>query len=104
MIKAMGDNISKKDIDELLKAQTDILLEAMDERFQKIETHLDERFQGVETDIDELRQSIRDLTITLDNFLKRLTDHETEMVVFRKKLDKITEFIKEKFGVEITAQ
>jgi len=89
----MADNLTKKDIEELLQAQTANILDALDAGLTK-----------ARKEREELRQAIHELTNTLDAFLKKLTDYETEMEIFRKKMDKITAFIKEKFGVEITAQ
>jgi len=89
----MADNLTKKDIEELLQEQTANILDALDAGLTK-----------ARKEREELRQAIHELTNTLDAFLKKLTDYETEMEIFRKKMDKITAFIKEKFGVEITAQ
>ena len=89
----MADNLTKKDIEELLQEQTANILDVLDAGLTK-----------ARKEREELRQAIHELTNTLDAFLKKLTDYETEMEIFRKKMDKITAFIKEKFGVEITAQ
>lgn len=107
----MADDLTKKDIEKLLQAQTSAILNAVNERFMNADKrfenllgYMDKRFSQVEVQIEANREAIRELANTLDAFLKKLTDYETKMEVFRKKMDKIIVFIKEKFGVEITAQ
>ena len=97
-------DITKKEIEQFFSAQTETILNAVDERFEKIDVHFSVQFQQAARERGEIRQSIRDLAVTLDNFLKRLTNYEEELTIIKAKLDKVASFIKEKFGIEITAQ
>ena len=96
----MADQITKKDLEQYQKA----IIEAMDFRFNTLETHFDQKLQKVESEISDLRSEIRRLTITLDNFVKMMTDYKEEFIILKGEVDKIKSFIKEKFGVEIAVQ
>lgn len=114
----MADNATKNDIKEikdLVSAQTGVILGAVDERFGKIDKRIDEkfetmdayfdkRFDKIESEMTAVRQSINELTLTLDNFIKRFTNYEEEITLIKARVDKMAEFLKEKFGVEISAQ
>ncbi len=90
----MGDTITKKDLEEILDKKFGqyqaAIIEAVDYKFQK-----------VDDEISGLRQEIRRLTTTLDNFLKRLTDHEDEFKILKAEVDQIKAVFKEKFNIEI---
>ncbi len=97
-----------------MSEQTKVILGAVDARFQKV----DERFEVMETKLevmsnrignleqrmDEFDRKIDRLTTTLDNFLKRLTDHEDELILMKADIDQIKAVLKEKLGVEILVQ
>lgn len=55
-------------------------------------------------DVSALREQIQSLTITLDNFLKRLTDREEEFVLLKAEVDQIKSVLKQRLGVEIAIQ
>jgi len=52
-------------------------------------------------DLNALREQIQQLTITLDAFLKRMTDHEEEFTILKGEVRQIKQILKEKLGVEI---
>lgn len=83
----MKNNLTKKDIQELLNQQTLVILNAVDERLGKMEIRINKK-------IDKL-------TSTLDNFLKRLTDMETEFEMIKADLNRVKKIIREKLGVEL---
>jgi hypothetical protein len=83
----MKNNLTKKDIQELLNQQTLVILNAVDERLGKMEIRINKK-------IDKL-------TDTLDNFLKRLTDMETEFDMMKADLNRVKKIIREKLGVEL---
>ena len=58
----------------------------------------------VKKNTDGLREQIQELTITLDKFVKMMTDYKEEFILLKKEVDVIKSFIKEKFGVEISIQ
>lgn len=54
----------------------------------------------LKSDIGGLRESIQSLTITLDKFLKRLTDHEEEFTILKAEMKQVKQVLKEKLGIE----
>ena len=110
----MAEQITKQEIETLLSEQTKVILGAVDARFQKV----DDRFGVLETKLEfmgnhvgnlERRMDIFDkkmdrLITTLDNFLKRLTDHEEEFTLLKADVAQIKAVLKEKLGVEILVQ
>ena len=96
----MADYATKSDIKEikgLISEQTDIILNAVDEKLGAFKTEVNERF-------DKVEEAIKELTLTLDEFMKRVMRQDEEIAVLNAKVDKITSFLKQKFGVEISAQ
>ncbi|MEK7566595.1 MAG: hypothetical protein AAB527_00460 [Patescibacteria group bacterium] len=89
----MADYVTKKELRDLLSEQTEVILNAVDGKFGLLKA-----------EIEENRRLIKDLTLTLDEFMKRVINQDEEIVLLRAKVDKIAGFIKEKFGVEISAQ
>ena len=51
-----------------------------------------------------LEDTLQKLMVTLDNFLKQMSDYKEEFTILKGEVDKIKSFIKEKFGVEIAVQ
>lgn len=92
----MPKNLTEEKMVELLKEQSLSILNAVDHKFARLEVRLTSDFERIE-------KSIANLSATLDKFFIRLTEHENRFVELNKKVDKISLFIKEKFGVEITA-
>ncbi len=80
--------ITKKDIQELLAEQTDVILTAVDEKIKALDLKFTEKLDK--------------LTTTLDNFLKRLTDTEDEFTMMREDIKRVKRVIKEKLGVDLT--
>lgn len=108
----MSGAITKKDLEQVLDKKLGeyqlSIIEAVDSKFQRVEHRMDifeqmveMRFQKVEAEIFGLRQEIRQLTTTLDNFLKRLTDHEIEFQILKAEMNKVKLVLKEKLGTEI---
>lgn len=124
----MAEQITKQEIEGLLSEQTKVILGAVDERFQKVDEQfqkvderfqkVDERFQRMEGVFDAKLQimeqhmdekyakedSVQQLSRTLDNFLKRLTDREEEFTLLKADVAQIKAVLKEKLGVEILIQ
>ena len=99
--------ITKKEIQELLNNQTTVILDAVDERIEKLATKID--LVNLEVKIDKKMEAMEErwsrkfdkLTTTLDKFLKRMTDNETELIMVKNDLRRIKQVIKEKLGVEV---
>jgi chromosome segregation ATPase len=79
-------------------------LDSIKELFEARFISMEDKLDGVQKEVIGLREQIQSLTITLDNFLKRLTDREEEFIILKGEVDKIKSFIKDKFGVEIAIQ
>ena len=96
-----NNNVTSQEIKELLDNQTETILDAVDQRM----TGLDNRMIALEKRLDEveisLKESINELTNTLDAFLKRLTDTETEFAMMKADINRMKQVIKEKLEVEL---
>ena len=87
--------ITKKDIQELLNNQTMVILDAVDAKITKLQSEiraLDLKFS----------QKIDQLTTTLDKFLKRMTDMEDEFAMMKHDLNKMKKILREKLGVDLS--
>ncbi len=89
-------------MEELLSAQTSVILEAVDERLAaheiKIVTSVDKRLEKLEK---RWLEKFNQLTTTLDKFLKRLLDLEDELTFLKKDLNRVKAVIREKLGVSL---
>ena len=94
-----------KGVQKLLNQQTDVILSAVDEKISSVrvdminlETRMIKRMEVME---ERWNQKFDKLTTTLDNFLKRMTDIETEFTMMGNDINRIKRVIKEKLGVEL---
>jgi predicted nucleic acid-binding Zn-ribbon protein len=94
MARKIGEKLTKKEIEKLLKEQTRVILDAVDEKVLGLEKKIAKLEIKMERRFDQL-------ITTLDRFLKRLTDLEDEFTIMKAKIRKIEEVLKEKLGVEI---
>jgi Zn-dependent M32 family carboxypeptidase len=94
MARKIGEKLTKKEIEKLLKEQTRVILDAFDEKILGLEKKIAKLEIKMERRFDQL-------ITTLDKFLKRLTDLEDEFTVMKAEIRKIKEVLKEKLGVEI---
>ena len=72
-------------VKELLAEQTVVILDAVDEKIKALDLKFSQKFDN--------------LTTTLDNFLKRMTDIEDEFTMMKHDLNRMKKVIKEKLGV-----
>lgn len=90
-----------KKLDKRLSAQE----QRFDKKLDAYQTSLLEAisygFEEARGERQELRESIRDLAVTLDAFLKRLIDQEDEFRILKAEVSRIKEILKEKLGVEV---
>ncbi|MBU2545378.1 hypothetical protein KKC65_02935 [Patescibacteria group bacterium] len=88
------NNISRKEVQELLNQQTTIILNALSEEIDGMKKKLAD---------SELRinESINRLANTLDAFLKRMTDMEDEFEVMKYEVNKMKGILREKLHAEI---
>ena len=93
----MTDYITKKELEEVLDKK-------LAQYQATILDAVNYQHQETKKEISELRTSIRELTTTLDNFLKHLTDWEDEFTILKAEVDQMKSVFKEKFGVDILVQ
>ena len=94
-------NPAIREIEKLLNQQTDIILSAVDKRLDWHKKESDEKFARIEKEIKEIRHSINQLAITLDKFLKRLTDFDDEFQILKARLTKVEKILRDKMGMTI---
>ena len=112
MVKENSKNDILKGVQKLLNQQTTVILSAVDEKLVKVdgrllkieiglvnlETRIGKKLEAME---ERWSQKFDKLTTTLDRFLKRMTDLETEFTMMGNDIDRIKRVIKEKLGVEL---
>jgi septal ring factor EnvC (AmiA/AmiB activator) len=102
----MSDVATKKDIEEVLSTLQDFA-QHIDERFNLVDQQFDnanERFDTIEKEIIELKESHNRLLNTIDGFVARLDNNETEQAAsdyqFQKLLD-WARMVSKKTGIPI---
>ena|SRR3989344_9594286 len=60
-----------------------------------------EEIKDLRHDMNGLREQIQHLAVTLDKFLKRITDYEDELTLLKADVHRIKDILKEKLGVEV---
>ena len=98
MPKRKSKDSNLKEIEKLfsqqLDEQTAEILNAVDQKISKLEREI-EKFEL------RISQKIDRLVTTLDKFLKRLTDLETDFEMMKLDLNRVKKVIKEKLGVDL---
>ncbi|MCD6528245.1 hypothetical protein J7K44_01240 [bacterium] len=97
--------LNTKKIEKLLRQQTDVILDAVDDKLLKHQRYIDYRTSNLEKRLDKMEmrinQKIDKLITTLDKFLKRLTDIEDEFTLMKEDIKRVKRVIKEKLGVDL---
>ncbi|MDO8676926.1 MAG: hypothetical protein Q7K16_04790 [Candidatus Azambacteria bacterium] len=88
----------------LTKQDLDAIEVILDKKLSLNLTPVYEEIHELSNDVKALREQIQQLTITLDKFVKMMSDYKEEFTILKGEVDKIKSFIKEKFGVEIAVQ
>jgi predicted nuclease with TOPRIM domain len=99
--KSDNSDIVKK-VEKLLSQQTNTILNAVDKRLAWQTKESNDKFSKISKENIEIKQSINQLTITLDKFLKRLTDFEDELEIMKAKVTKIEKILLTKLGVSLS--
>lgn len=93
-----------------LAEQTQIILSAIDGRFNKVDNRFNEvgnRFNHIETKFDELKDELKtdinNSQISLDGYVKSQEDFKQEFVIMKEEIRQIKRAFKQKLGVEIRA-
>ncbi len=90
-----------------LEAIKGVIMPELDVRLTPIEGRLfaiEQDTKEIKNDINGLREQIQQLAITLDNFVKMMTDYKEEFIILKAEVDQIKKVLKEKLGVEIAVQ
>ena len=105
--------LSTETIEKLLRKQTTVILDAVDEKVgalgEKVEK-LEGRFNVVDQETSDIKkrldlmemrinQKIDRLITTLDKFLKKITDIEDEFTFMKAEIKRIKSILQEKLGV-----
>lgn len=102
IMKKTTSNIPLKKVEKLLSQQTKVILDAVDKKLTWQQKEINDNFAEFGNDMKEIKQSIRDLTVTLDNFLKRLTDFDDEFEIIKARVNKIEKILQAKLGVSVS--
>jgi chromosome segregation ATPase len=103
-IKKEKRGVTFAEAEKMMSRQTGIILDAFDNRFQKVEykiDSLDDRMAAIEKRMDLFEKSMDELRNTLDKFLKRLMDFNDEFKIVKARLAKVEKILREKLGVAI---
>src|SRR3989338_7007557 len=99
--------LTKQDLDSIGQV-VDSKVGILDNKMDDLRKEMQADFVVMRNDIHEirdelscLREQIQTLAVTLDNFLKRMTDREDEFVILKGEVDEIKRIIKDKLGVEV---
>lgn len=116
----MSEQITKKDLEQVLDKKFEqyqgSVIEAVDFKFQGIEQHMGEidkriavfekmtemKFLELEKRMDIFDKKLDRLANILEDFPRRLTDHEDDFKILKAEVDQMKSVFKEKFGVEIS--
>ena len=88
----------------LTKQDLDSIKDVVDSRLDLALAPIKRDIREIKNDLDGLREQIQGLTVTLDKFVKIISDQKEEFIILKKEVDQIKEFIMEKFGVKIAVQ
>lgn len=98
--------LTKQDL-EAIGGVIDTKLAPLDGRFGALEGRFvvfEHEIKEVKKDIGGLREQIQQLTTTLDNFVKMMTDYKEEFSILKAEMDQVKKILKEKLGVEVAVQ
>ncbi|MFZ2226306.1 MAG: hypothetical protein WA064_02810 [Candidatus Moraniibacteriota bacterium] len=119
--KATNKYVTEKHLDKRFEEQTQIILSAidgrfngvdnrfdkMDTRFDTLEARVNVRFNNVDARFDELetelKSDINNSQISLDGYVKAQEDFKQEFVIIKEEIRQIKRVFKQKLGVEIRA-
>ena len=118
--KVPTEYVTTKHFDKQMKSvdarfrQVDKRFEQIDKRFEQVDKRFDEqtniildaldtRFSKMESQIADIRFDINSSQITLDNHIKGHTDSDQEFVIMKEEMNQVKHVIHKKLGVEIRA-
>lgn len=84
----MSNYVTDKQLTAALSAQTEEIVDVL----QSFMHQVDERFNKVEKDISDIKLSIDRLTNTIDGFVKRLDEVESEQLSRDAQFDRLLDW------------
>ena len=102
----MSNELQKSDLEQLLGEQTKVILDAVDERLNKVDVQfvvIRDDIKEIRGDVSAMKASIAELANTLDAFLKRLTAHEQEFDILKSEMNAVKVIFRDKFQIDIDA-
>jgi septal ring factor EnvC (AmiA/AmiB activator) len=103
----MSDTITKKDLEQVVAALDKKIDRRFDDLGSVLETFMqqvDTRFNKIEDDIADIHRSLDRLTNTIDGFLKRLDEVESEQRARDAQFDRLVKWarkVSEKTGIPL---
>ncbi len=100
----MTDYATKTDVQDIVSKSVNKAVDDLSEVIQQFANRIDERFNQAEARMGRMEESLARLTNTLDAFLKRLDDMETENVARDAQLARLERWIEQiatKTGVKL---
>ena len=87
-------------IERVVASKTLPLLQEMQADFAVVRHDIDR----LHDEIRSLREQIQELAVTLDRFVKSMSDYGEEFAILKAELDQVKRVIKERLGIEIAVQ
>ncbi len=87
----MNSYITNKELTVALSAQTEEIIGVLQTYMHQV----DNRFNKIEKDISDIKSSIDRLTNTIDGFVKRLDEVETEQTARDAQFERLLEWARE---------
>ena len=92
----MSEQITKNDLADFMEQ----VVTNIDERLHAMEARMETKMEATYAK----EETVRQLAITLDKFLKRLTDFNDEFAILKAEVYLMKKTFKERFGIEIALQ
>ena len=87
----MSKYITPEDLNTALGKQTEEIIDVLQTYMHRV----DDRFNKIEKDISDIKSSIDRLTNTIDGFVKRLDEVETEQTARDAQFERLLEWARE---------
>lgn len=91
----MSDYLTQTQLKEALKENNKLIVDEISENMNTMMERIDERFNRLEARVDRLEESHQKLLNTVDGFLRRLDEVETEQTARDAKFERLAKWAKE---------
>lgn len=99
-------SLTKQDL-ESIKGIISTELKPIERKVDSIDTKLitvEHEIKEFRKDLSGLREQIQELSVTLDKFVKMMTDYGEEFKLLKGEVDQIKDILLQKFGIKIAVQ